>query len=79
MLEDLFTEIAIEAIAPRKSLSFSTSENKSIKATPLTNTKTKWELQYNDLKKSFISRESLNEVSDITLMMIDFFNADWDN
>ena len=39
MLEDLFTEIAIEAIAPRKSLVFSTSENKSIKATPISTTK----------------------------------------
>lgn len=77
MLEDLFQEIAIEAVAPRKSLIFQTSENKSIKATPLNNTSTNWELQYNDNKKSFTSRESLDEVSTITIMLIDFFNQDW--
>lgn len=78
MLEDFFTEIAIEATGPRKSLILSTSENKTIIATPMTNTSTKWELRYNDLKKSFISRESIDEIETITRTMIDFFNFDWD-
>ena len=78
MLESLFTEIAIEAIAPRKSLIFSTSDNKSIKATPLSTTKTRWELRFNDLKKSFISRESLDEIPTIIMMLIAFFSQDGD-
>lgn len=79
MLEELFLEIAIEAIAPRKELTFSTSECKSINAKPLSNTKTLWTLNYRDCEKSFTSRESIDEVSTVTIMMIDFFNQDWDN
>jgi hypothetical protein len=77
MLEDLFREIAIEAIAPRKSLFFQTSEFKTIRATPLTETSTKWELQYYAHKKSFISNEGLDEIGYILVTMCDFFNQDW--
>ena len=79
MLEELFSEIAIEAIAPRKELTFSTSEDKSINAKPLSSTKTLWTLKYLDCEKTFTSRESVDEVATITIAMFDFFNRDWDN
>ena len=78
MLEELFAEIAIEAIGPRKELTFSTSENKTIIAKPLSNAKTLWIMKYGDSEKGFISRESIDEVATITIMMADFFNQDWD-
>lgn len=79
MLEELFSEIVIEAIAPRKELTFSTSEGKSINAKPLSSTRTLWTLNYRDCEKFFTSRDSIDEVVTITNMMIDFFNQDWDN
>ena len=77
MLEDLLSEIAIEAVAPRKALKFSTSENKSIEAQPKSPSLTEWILRYNDQEKKFMSREGLDEVPTITIMLVDFFQQDW--
>ena len=42
MNQELFSEIAIEAIAPRKNLTFSTSEGNIIYAYPLDADTTRW-------------------------------------
>lgn len=76
MNEELFTEIAIEAIAPRKEIVFTTSEKISIRALPKDIDTTLWTLKRGDNRKTFISRNGLDEVETVTIMMYDFFNGD---
>lgn len=76
MNEGLFTEIAIEAIAPRKEIVFTTSEKISIRALPKDIDTTLWTFKWGDNRKTFISRNGLDEVATVTIMMYDFFNGD---
>ena len=73
MNQELFSEIAIEAIAPRKNLTFSTSEGNIIYAYRLDADTTRWTLTRGSQRKSFISRNGADEMETVTIMAIDFF------
>ena len=75
MNPELISEIAIEALAPRKNLTFSTSEGIIIYAYPLDVDTTRWTLTRGSQRKSFISRNGADEVATITIMAIDFFDG----
>lgn len=74
MNEELFTEIAIEAISPRKDLLF-TSEKNTICAHRKDVDITIWTIKCGSNSKTFISRNGLDEVATIVIMMVDFFDG----
>ena len=76
MNSELFSEIAIEAISPRKNLAFTTSEKNGIYAQRLDVDTTKWTLTCGLHRKTFISHNSSTEVASFTTMATDFFDGD---
>lgn len=74
MNEELFSEIAIEAIAPRKNLAFTTSEKNAIYANRVNVDVTTWILKRGSNTRKFTSRNGLDEIETIVIMMTDFFN-----
>jgi hypothetical protein len=75
MKSELFSEIAIEAITPRKNLALTTSEKNGIYTQRLDADTTKWTLICGPHRKTFISCTSPTEVASFTIMATDFFDG----
>lgn len=75
MNKELFTEIAVEAIAPRKDLAFTTSEKVAIYADRKDVDTTTWTIKRGSNSKKFTSRNGVDEVATIVIMLVDFFDG----